>query len=131
MEVRDGFAALAEVPGAVSVIDLVDAQSQSLIAELAAADARYRFMVDHLRAERAVGMFTFERDRASRDDLYHRLRAHIEKRMRDDPNAGEETRELAEWFMRRYPTFVDRCRYATRKHRELTASKLRAGRPAE
>ena len=57
---------------------------------------------------------------------FARRLALIEERMRLDPDAGEETRELVRWFMRRYPSLIDRCRYATRKQRELSASKLRA-----
>ena len=43
-----------------------------------------------------------------------RIRAHFER-----PEAGEETRELAAWFLRRYPTVEERCACVTRKHREL------------
>ena len=60
---------------------------------------------------------------------FARRLALIDARMRDDPDAGEETRELVRWFMRRYPTLIDRCRYATRKHRELAASPLRVRPP--
>jgi hypothetical protein len=59
---------------------------------------------------------------------FQRRLAMIEARMRDDPEAGEETRELVLWFTRRYPSLVERCRYATRKHRELSRSPLRARR---
>lgn len=42
--------------------------------------------------------------------------------------AGAETRELVRWFLARYPSFIDRCRYVTRKHRELAnAPRLRRG----
>lgn len=43
-----------------------------------------------------------------------RIRVHFEQ-----PGAGEETRELVAWFLRRYPTVEERCAYVTRKHREL------------
>jgi len=51
-----------------------------------------------------------------------RIRAHFES-----PSAGEETRELAAWFLRRYPTVEERCAYVTRKMRELERSSPGAG----
>lgn len=43
-----------------------------------------------------------------------RIRAHFAS-----PGAGEETRELAAWFLRRYPTVEARNAYVTRKTREV------------
>lgn len=53
----------------------------------------------------------------TRDEV---LRRHREIRELMDRGGGDETRELAAWFLRRYPSFVDRCRYVTRKYREWT-----------
>ena len=36
--------------------------------------------------------------------------------------SGEDTMELVRWFLRRYPSVIDRCRYSTRKYRELSAA---------
>jgi hypothetical protein len=69
-----------------------------------------------------------DRDGPLPPEEFERRLAIIEARMRDDPEAGEETRELVLWFTRRYPSVVERCRYATRKHRELSRSPLRARR---
>jgi len=45
--------------GLVSLVDLLDAQTNALNAELAAADAVNNYLVDLMRVERAVGQFTF------------------------------------------------------------------------
>ncbi len=45
--------------GLVSLVDLLDAQTNALNAELAAADAVNNYLVDLMRVERAVGRFTF------------------------------------------------------------------------
>ncbi|MDD9939177.1 MAG: TolC family protein [Myxococcales bacterium] len=71
--------------GTLSVIDLVDASSQALVAELAAADARHNFMVDFVRAERAIGSFTFLRDSDARAALLQRLRRHLERQKEVSP----------------------------------------------
>ncbi len=71
--------------GTLSVIDLVDASSQALVAELAAADARHNFMVDFVRAERAIGSFTFLRDADARAALLQRLRRHLERQKEVSP----------------------------------------------
>ncbi|RKZ16825.1 hypothetical protein DRQ53_05230 [bacterium] len=45
--------------GRALLVDLIDAQSNALNADLAAADAVYAFLLDLMRVERAVGQFTF------------------------------------------------------------------------
>ena len=64
--------------GVTDVLDLLEAQNAALVAELAAATARHRFVADQIAAERAAGVFTLllppdrQRDRAAR------LRAHVD-----------------------------------------------------
>jgi len=45
--------------GRVSLVDLLDAQTNALNSELAAADAVNNYLIDLMRVERAVGQFTF------------------------------------------------------------------------
>ena len=45
--------------GLVSLVDLLDAQTNSLNADLAAIDAINDYLIDLMRVERAVGQFTF------------------------------------------------------------------------
>ena len=45
--------------GRVSLVDLIDAQNNALIAELATADAVNDYLLDLMRVERAVGQFMF------------------------------------------------------------------------
>jgi len=45
--------------GILSIIDLLDAQNQSLSANLDAADSVYNFLVDLMRVQRSLGMFVF------------------------------------------------------------------------
>jgi len=61
--------------GAVNIIQLVDAQNQALGAELAAANARYDFLIDGLRVQRAAGSFSLEGTEEERDDFIERLDA--------------------------------------------------------
>jgi len=42
--------------GALSILDLLDAQSAALVADLAASDAVFRFLVDKFELERAIGL---------------------------------------------------------------------------
>ncbi len=46
------------VQGIKSIIDLLDAQNQSLNAELDSANAVYDFLIDFMEVQRSVGMFT-------------------------------------------------------------------------
>jgi len=59
--------------GAADIIQLVDAQNQALGAALAAANARYDFLIDALRVQRASGAFPFEGSEEVRDDFIKRL----------------------------------------------------------
>jgi outer membrane protein len=65
--------------GRASVVDLIDAQSQSLIAELGVANSSYDFLIDVLRAERAIGRFSFFWTAAERDEFFGRLEVYEER----------------------------------------------------
>ena len=70
--VRDAYA-----KGAVSVTDLVDAQDASLEAELAAAEAKYTFLIDFVAVLRATGSFDILLDPASRQNWFERVDAYF------------------------------------------------------
>jgi outer membrane protein TolC len=61
--------------GAVSVLDLLDAQNAALVAERVAANAVFDFLVDLVEAERSVGRFAFFMSPAEVDAFYQRLEA--------------------------------------------------------
>ena len=49
------------VQGIKSIIDLLDAQNQALLAELDAANAVYNFLIDLMGVQRSIGLFiTFQ-----------------------------------------------------------------------
>jgi hypothetical protein len=56
----------------------------------------------------------------SREEFEERLAQALAEL--DGPE-GDELRALIAWFKRRYPTPLDRLRYATRKHRELARTR--------
>jgi len=68
--VRDAYA-----KGVLSVTDLVDAQDVSLEAELAAAEAKYTFLIDFIAVLRATGSFEMLLDPASSQAWYERIDA--------------------------------------------------------
>ncbi len=59
--------------GVVSVVDLLDAQNASLTADLARADAVYRFLIDWMELQRAIGQFDFRSSRSQRDAWFDRV----------------------------------------------------------
>ena len=63
--------------GVVSVIDLIDAQNAALIAEAAAANAVYDFLLDLMELQRATNSFDFFRSAAGRDAWFERLEAYF------------------------------------------------------
>jgi hypothetical protein len=46
-----------------------------------------------------------------------------------DGSEGEEMRAHMRWFLRRYPTPLDRLRYSTRKYKEWSKTRGIARRP--
>jgi len=73
--------------GAADIIQLVDAQNQALNAALAAANARYDFLIDGLRVQRAAGSFSLEGTEEARNDFLERLDAFAAERKRLRPPA--------------------------------------------
>lgn len=63
--------------GAVPLIDLLDAQTTYLQAELNAANANYTFLLDLMELERALGQFTFFLPQAKRNAWIHDLEAYF------------------------------------------------------
>jgi outer membrane protein len=59
--------------GIVSVTDLIDAQDTALISGLAAADAKYTFLIDFVSVLRSMSEFEILLDPASREDWYRRV----------------------------------------------------------
>ena len=78
--------------GAADIIQLVDAQNQALGAALAAANARYDFLIDALRVQRASGAFSLEGTEEERDDFIERLDvfAAMKKRESRQPTTPTE-----------------------------------------
>ena len=66
--------------GRTLLVDLIDAQTNALITELAAADAVYRHLQDLMQVERAVGRFTFFTEDAARQAWVDELEAFAARR---------------------------------------------------
>ncbi len=65
--------AQAYARGVASIITLVDAQNQALVAELGSANAVQDFLIDLIKLERATGKFTFFRSDEQVRLLFSRL----------------------------------------------------------
>ena len=63
--------------GAVSILDLLDAQNSQLVAELVAASAVYDYLLDLMAVQRAGGQFDFFLAPAEYQDLLARLRTYF------------------------------------------------------
>jgi outer membrane protein TolC len=61
--------------GAVSIIDLLDAQNAFLVADEAAENALYDFLIDLMEAERSVGRLCFLMEPEEREALFERADA--------------------------------------------------------
>ena len=61
--------------GAVSILDLIDAQNAALVAEQSAATARYDYLIDLMDVHRASGRFGLFMEPAELADFSERLRA--------------------------------------------------------
>jgi len=64
--------------GAVSILDLLDAQNAALVAEEAATNAVFDFLIDVMNLERGMGRFDLFLDAEELDSWLERLRRHIE-----------------------------------------------------
>ncbi len=79
--------------GAVDVLDLIDAQSASLSADLAAASALYQFFIELINVERSVNWFEFMRTPQEQAAWFSRL----QKFFRDnglEPRAASRPRRV-------------------------------------
>jgi outer membrane protein TolC/ABC-type uncharacterized transport system substrate-binding protein len=66
--------------GTVSILDLLDAQNAALVADLAAANAIYGFLVDLLAVDRATGCFDMIGTDEERQALVERVEAYFKYR---------------------------------------------------
>ncbi len=65
------------VRGAVSILDVLDAQNAALIAEEAASNAVFDFLIDLMNLQRSIGRFDFFLGEQGMDDWLERLRLYI------------------------------------------------------
>lgn len=72
--------------GAVSVIQLLDAQNASVLSEEAAANAVYTFLIDMLEVERALGKFYFRSDAMQIEVLFEQVDQVFIERGRTPPS---------------------------------------------
>ena len=66
--------------GTVSIVELLDAQNQSLAASLSANNAVHDFLIDVMQLQRAAGQFDFLLPPATRAERAEALRNYIERR---------------------------------------------------
>jgi outer membrane protein TolC len=66
--------------GAVSIIDLLDAQNSFLVADEAAENALYDFLIDLMEVERSVGRVYFLMEPGEREKLFERADAFCRER---------------------------------------------------
>jgi len=59
--------------GAVTILDLLDSQNTALVANLAAANAIYDFLIELMEAERSVGKLVLQMSEAERDSFFQRM----------------------------------------------------------
>jgi outer membrane protein len=70
----------AYATGALGVLDLIDAQNLSLLAELNAVGAQYEFMMDQLELERALGGFGFMKTKEEMNEWLQKFLGRLERR---------------------------------------------------
>jgi outer membrane protein TolC len=63
--------------GAVSIIDLIDAQNAALIAAEVAANASYDFLLDLAEVERALGIVYTLMNREAQDAIFEQLAQYM------------------------------------------------------
>jgi outer membrane protein len=69
------------VAGVSSILDLLDAQTQLLEAQIGAANAYYGFFEDLIAAEQALAMFAFLEPKSEMSALLDQLEAELQRRM--------------------------------------------------
>ena len=70
---------MAYSQGAASILELLDAQNQALIADLSATTATYDFLIDLMNVERAIGRFDFSRSADNMAAFMSRMEAYVQK----------------------------------------------------
>ncbi len=75
----------AYTKGSLNVVDLLDAQNQSLVADQVAANAVYDFLIDSVQLQRAVGRFDFLLTENEREDLLGRIHSYLTENKRMAP----------------------------------------------
>jgi len=63
--------------GALSILDLLDAQNAALVAEVSATNAVFVFLIDLMNLQRSLGRFDFFLDEQGLDEWLSRLRNYI------------------------------------------------------
>jgi len=71
--------------GLVSIIELIDAQNASLVADQVAANSVYDYFVDLMEVQRAVGRFDFFLDAEQRQAWFDRLEQFRHRQTIDEP----------------------------------------------
>ncbi len=72
--------------GAVSILDLLDAQNAAVLSEEAAANAVYDFLIDMLEVERSIGKFYFRANPLELEVLFERVDQVFLERGRQPPS---------------------------------------------
>jgi outer membrane protein TolC len=67
--------------GALSIIELLDAQNAALLSDEAASNAIYDFLIDLLSVQRSIGTFDVFQSDQERQAFYDRLDAYFLKEM--------------------------------------------------
>ncbi len=65
--------------GAVSIIELIDAQTAALTSNLLASNSRYQFLIDLIRLQRAGGQYAYKWTREERHDFFDRLKLNFDE----------------------------------------------------
>ena len=63
--------------GAVSILDLLDAQNAALVAEESAANAVFNFLTDLMNLQRSTGQFDFFLNQPGKDAWFERLKNYV------------------------------------------------------
>ena len=59
--------------GAVSIVELLDAQNAALVASEAAEDAKYTYLIDLLQVQRSVGFYFYSLSEEEKNSFFERL----------------------------------------------------------
>ena len=63
--------------GAVTILDLLDAQNNALVAEEVAANAVYDFLIDLMEVERSIGKLVLQMTGEERETFFRRMDTHF------------------------------------------------------